>query len=360
MNKELNKDYLDSEAAGANEAVGKSGPSRRELRKARLKAEKKAQKEAAKEAKRARKAGRRKTAEPSEVKAVQKPEAEKSSSFVKKEEPALENKVEKPVEEPKDMETPEVIEPVKEKGRKKKKKANKIVVIILVLVLLLGAAAGTMYFLDKKGMMNIEKIEVKGNTYYTDKYIVKYSKVKKGNEILSIKKDDVEENVKKLPYVKSASVSRILPHTLVISVVERAPQYAVYAGGYYIYLDKELYMLNKSNESKDLRIIEGFVPKKIEMGEKFVTEDSESFKLAIKLSNEMDKNGVKIYKISKRDTFLRIFLSQNIVCEGSYENILANVSRVDAILQSLEDQKINRATIYFGDNDYIAFSPRIE
>lgn len=419
-NIEQNNGYLDSEAVKNDSAAagsGKSGLSRRELRKARLKAEKKAQKEAAKEAKRAKKDTGRKRRTPDEdrVEAAEgtvNAQAEKKTAEPKVEK-VFEIEIEKAGEEadekraydseaykgpeqkgPEQPKRSEKVQPEPERTRsrnsrkpepeasgeanaeskreltkrdikknkkqKRKKRRNKVLIIILIIILVIGAAAGTMFAMDKKGMLNVEKITVSGNTYYSDKYIAKTSKVKKGTEIFSIKKNDVEENVKALPYVKSVSVQRQLPHTLAINVVERAPEYAVYAGGYYIYLDKELYMLAKANEANELRIIEGFVPEKIDLGKKFVTEDAENFKLAIKLSKEMDKHGVKIFKISKRDTILRIFLSENIVCEGSYENILANVSRVDAILKSLEDQKIKRATIYFGNNDYIAFSPRIE
>lgn len=359
MNSEFNINNPGSNAASGNES---SGASRRELRKARQKAEKKAQKEAAKEAKRAKRGTPKPTA---------KADADKTSgtntdndsrgnmnSFARDtKSKAAEKKAWSADNSSKDDSQ---VEKVKANKNRKRKKKSKILIVILIIALVLGAIAGTLFIMDKNGMLNINTIVVNGNNYYTDKYIIKASKVKKGTEILSVKRESVEDKVKKLPYVKSVSVQRQLPHTLVINVVERAPQYAIYAGGYYIYLDKELYMLAKSNDSGDNRIIEGFVPEKIVMGEKFETEDSENFKLAIKLSKEMEKNGVKIFKISKRDNFLRVFLSENIVCEGSYESILANVGRVDAILQSLSDQKINRATIYFGDNDYIAFSPRIE
>ena len=93
-NIEQNNGYLDSEAVKNDSAAagsGKSGLSRRELRKARLKAEKKAQKEAAKEAKRAKKDTGRKRRTPDEDRA----EAAEGTVNAQAEKQTAEPKVEK-------------------------------------------------------------------------------------------------------------------------------------------------------------------------------------------------------------------------------------------------------------------------
>lgn len=245
--------------------------------------------------------------------------------------------------------------------RKKKRLRRRRRFISIVLILILGALSfGAVTYIDKKGYADIETIVVEGNSYYDTVSVLETSGAVTGEGLISLSGKKIKSNLEELPYIKSVKVSKKFPHTLKITVAERTPEYAVYFGGFFVYLDDELVMLEKRNDAGELKIVEGFVPEKFELGEVFTPEDSRNFNLAVKLSDSIKEKGLTVYKVSFRNGLMRVYFSKNIVCEGTYDNLMKYITELNEILYSLSTQNIERATIYIGDNGYISFSPKIE
>ncbi|MBR6701497.1 MAG: FtsQ-type POTRA domain-containing protein [Firmicutes bacterium] len=244
--------------------------------------------------------------------------------------------------------------------RKKRRRRRRIFLILVILIIAAVLSFGVLTFIDKKGYADIETIIVEGNTYYDTVSVLETSGAVTGEGLLSVSDNDIRSNLEKLPYIKSAKITKQFPNTLKITVAERIPQYAVYFGGFFVYLDDEYVMLEKSNDAGELKIIEGFVPKELSLGKVFAAEDDKNFKLAMKLSDALKEKGLNVYKVSYRDPLMRVYFSKNIVCEGAYDNLMKYITELNEILYSLSTQNIERATIYIGDNGYISFSPKIE
>lgn len=244
--------------------------------------------------------------------------------------------------------------------RKKRRRRRRIFLILVILIIAAVLSFGVLTFIDKKGYADIETIIVEGNTYYDTVSVLETSGAVTGEGLLSVSDKDIRSNLEKLPYIKSAKITKQFPNTLKITVAERIPQYAVYFGGFFVYLDDEYVMLEKSNNAGELKIIEGFVPKELSLGKVFAAEDDKNFKLAMKLSDALKEKGLNVYKVSYRDPLMRVYFSKNIVCEGAYDNLMKYITELNEILYSLSTQNIERATIYIGDNGYISFSPKIE
>ena len=244
--------------------------------------------------------------------------------------------------------------------RKKRRRRRRIFLILVILIIAAVLSFGVLTFIDKKGYADIETIIVEGNTYYDTVSVLETSGAVTGEGLLSVSDKDIRSNLEKLPYIKSAKITKQFPNTLKITVAERIPQYAVYFGGFFVYLDDEYVMLEKSNDAGELKIIEGFVPKELSLGKVFAAEDDKNFKLAMKLSDALKEKGLNVYKVSYRDPLMRVYFSKNIVCEGAYDNLMKYITELNEILYSLSTQNIERATIYIGDNGYISFSPKIE
>ena len=244
--------------------------------------------------------------------------------------------------------------------RKKRRRRRRIFLILVILIIAAVLSFGVLTFIDKKGYADIETIIVEGNTYYDTVSVLETSGAVTGEGLLSVSDNDIRSNLEKLPYIKSAKITKQFPNTLKITVAERIPQYAVYFGGFFVYLDDEYVMLEKSNNAGELKIIEGFVPKELSLGKVFAAEDDKNFKLAMKLSDALKEKGLNVYKVSYRDPLMRVYFSKNIVCEGAYDNLMKYITELNEILYSLSTQNIERATIYIGDNGYISFSPKIE
>ncbi len=217
-----------------------------------------------------------------------------------------------------------------------------------------------MIFIDKKGYADIDTIIVEGNSHYDTVYVLKKSEAVTGVGLISLKTGSMADALEKLPYVKTAKIEKDYPHTLKIVLEERTAEYAVYVGGYYIYMDDELVMLQKSNDSGGLKVIEGFTPQKLAIGEQFVTDDERNFGNAKEIADILKEKGLSVFKVSYRSSMMRVYFTKNIVCEGTYDNLMKYISELNEILYSLSTQGIERATIYIGDEGYISFSPKIE
>lgn len=244
--------------------------------------------------------------------------------------------------------------------RKRRRRRRRIFSCVFLTIVIGTAAFGVLTFVDKKGYVNVETIEVEGNTYYDTVAITEIAGSATGEGLIYLKTGKIRNQIEDMPYVKSAKISKRLPHTLRITIAERTARYAVYFGGFYLLLDDEYHILEKTNNAGELKIIEGFVPDTYDIGEKFVPQDQESFTLAVKLADAIKEKGLDIYKVAFRNDLMRIYFSKYIVCEGEYENLIKYIDELNEILYSLSTQGIERTTIYIGDNGYISRSPKIE
>lgn len=248
----------------------------------------------------------------------------------------------------------------REERRKRRTRRKRRFLIVTILILLVALAIGSVIFIDKNGYADIETIVVEGNSHYDTVAVLKQSGAVTGVGMISLRTGSMVDALEKLPYVKSAKIVKNYPHTLKIVLEERTAEYAVYVGGYYIYLDNELFMLEKSNDASGLKVIEGFPPQKLAIGEQFTTSDNRNFENAKEIADIIKEKGLSIFKVSYRNSMMRVYFTKNIVCEGTYDNLMKYISELNEILYSLSTQGIERATIYIGDEGYISFSPKIE
>jgi cell division protein FtsQ len=69
----------------------------------------------------------------------------------------------------------------------------------------------------------IRQIDVKVNGSLTSAEILKWAKVKQGQNILALNLEQVREDLLKIPYISKATVERKMPDALYISIEERQP-----------------------------------------------------------------------------------------------------------------------------------------
>ncbi|MBQ3389603.1 MAG: FtsQ-type POTRA domain-containing protein [Firmicutes bacterium] len=240
--------------------------------------------------------------------------------------------------------------------RSRKKFLRRTLLLIVALAVLV---TGALLFIDKQGMVDIKKITVEGNAHYTAEEIIKASGIHKKAGLITLRTGKARNKIMELPYVKSARISRQFPHTAKITVAERVPVFAVQAGGFFLIIDDENRILEKANDPGGVMIVEGFIPTTTEPGQEFAAEKANGVKNLLDLADQVENQGMGVYKVSYLNGVTRVYLTKNIVCEGKYDNIKANVAELGEIMSSLHEQGIERATIYIGDNGYISFSPKI-
>ncbi|SMB96417.1 cell division protein FtsQ [Desulfonispora thiosulfatigenes DSM 11270] len=103
----------------------------------------------------------------------------------------------------------------KSKGNKKKVKSFKVVYFFLFII--------GIYFFLHSPIFNIQNVEVIGNKNLTKQQVIKLSQVNQGDNLFKIEKNDIIKNISIHPLIESVEISRDLPSTLKINVLERKP-----------------------------------------------------------------------------------------------------------------------------------------
>ncbi len=91
-----------------------------------------------------------------------------------------------------------------------------------------------------------------------------------GENILKINTKKLEENIEKIPYVRTAEVKRVFPNEISVTFNEREPYALIKYLESYVVMDKYLYVLEikKENDMEDLAIIYGIDADEYIPGEK--------------------------------------------------------------------------------------------
>ena len=186
---------------------------------------------------------------------------------------------------------------VKDKKIKLKKRTKIILYVflfILVSILLINSP-----------LFNVKKIEVEGNSKVSDEKLISLSKVQLYTNIFKLNKLDIIENIKENAYIEDADVSRKLPSTVKINVIEREPKYMLQFADSYVYINNQGYMLEISNEKLEIPILIGFTTdlSNIKAGNRINIEDLKKMDMVIKIYEATKSNdlGHLITKIDISD-----------------------------------------------------------
>ena len=118
---------------------------------------------------------------------------------------------------------------------------NSIILVILLYSSLLYA--------QHINLFSQEKVVVLGNKYVKQNIILDAMNMDTGKSIFSHDLGELQDNVESIEFVKSVKVSRILPSTLMIQVLERSPVILVLLDDEKYFFDVEQTPLLASNEA---------------------------------------------------------------------------------------------------------------
>ncbi len=128
-----------------------------------------------------------------------------------------------------------------------RKKIGEIIFMVLTIIVLCGilaCACGYMFF-------KVKSIEVRGNKLYASEDIIRASGITESDNLFAVKTSDLQNTLSlAFPYIKTATVSRILPTTLVITVTEDSPCYYTEIGGEYYLLSETLRVLERAETAE--------------------------------------------------------------------------------------------------------------
>jgi hypothetical protein len=160
----------------------------------------------------------------------------------------------------------------KDKKQKKKRHKRKIRKSFISTVAFLSATAFIVFCIYhiafKTDYLNIEGIDIVGNTTYESDYIIEKSEIELGEKIFNIDRAKTKENIEKETYIKSVRVVYELPNRIYIDINERQEQYQIDYNNEYVITDEDGIVLNIYKEKSELLTIESLTDVRYNVGDK--------------------------------------------------------------------------------------------
>lgn len=185
-------------------------------------------------------------------------------------------------------------------------------------------------------LFNITKIEVKGNQKLTASLLEDLSGITKGENTFKINTKEAINSIKQEAYVNSVKISRNLPDTIIIEIVERHATYMLEFANGYMYINNQGYMIELSEEKLDVPILIGIktASEDVEVGNRLIDEDLEKLEIVLKIMETAKSNEIE-------DTITRIDITNKsnyklILEEEGKTAYLGDCSRVNTRIQYLK------------------------
>lgn len=244
-----------------------------------------------------------------------------------------------------------------EANNKRKTRIKKIIKIIFFITIIVGV----IIFVMTTPLFNITNIKVTGNSEISEERIKSLSQISLNNNTFKYSKRNIINNIKDEPYIEDVKVKRKLPNIVEINVCERKISYVMqYAGGF-IYIDKSGYILEISNETTNVPVIEGYstLKENIIPNNKLCEEDLEKLNTVGKIMDTCKSNGIAeqitlINIENKNDYIVAMENEGKKIYLGDASNINDKVLMLKEILNK---EKGNIGNIYIRDLNKIYFSP---
>ncbi|MFD1415497.1 cell division protein FtsQ/DivIB [Oceanobacillus jeddahense] len=211
----------------------------------------------------------------------------------------------------------------------RKKKANRRLIFYLSVFFLLIAI---IVYLQSP-WSEIRSIEVNGNVFLTDEYIIDESGLTEGNNIWSMNGSSAATEIEEDPVIEQASISRSFPSTVVIEVEEQPILGYVQDGRefYPVLADGQVIQQNGQGSISNAPLITGF-------NEDQLTE------LATAMNDVRPSIFNMISEIERKESeededklLIRLYMSDGFLVEGSADQMLDKLDYYPSIVTQLEE-----------------------
>lgn len=243
----------------------------------------------------------------------------------------------------------------------KQKSGKKVALAIIKIILIIALFVGIIIFMMTTSLFNVTKIEISGNYRVTKQRIESLSQINLDVNTYRYSKAQIEDSIKEEPYIENVVVKRKLPNTIKIEVSERTPNYIIMYSSSYVYINNYGYILEISNESLSLPIIEGYTTsqEKIVPGNRLNSDDLEKLNTVLKLTESMQNNEIldKVTSIDisdKNNYIIKMENERKTVYLGDASNINDRVLMLKEILIKEADFE---GEIFMKDLSKIYFHP---
>lgn len=230
---------------------------------------------------------------------------------------------------------------------KNKNRKVKLTISIVLLFILIG---GTIYYLTTP-KFNITDIVVYGNSQNSVETYISLSKLNlNSTNIFAFTKKGVINNIKENAYVEDAQIKRKLPSTVEIYITERVGAYQVKYLDKYLYIDKQGYMLQISDEKKDIPVIDGLtsISSSIKIGSRLNNDDLIKLDTVLKIMNyckyNSEENKITMIDLNNASDYILYFEEEEKkVYLGNSSNI---TEKMDLAMKIMKSEKGKKGEIF--------------
>lgn len=228
----------------------------------------------------------------------------------------------------------------------RRKRRNKKIKFILKLIFFIGLITGAIVFAMTSPIFNIKNIEVIGNEIVSADTIISLSELKTEQNIFSFTSFNTIKNIKSNAYIEDVKIHRSLPNTIKIDVSERTPKYSVDFMGKYAYINTQGYILEISEDSKNMLIIHGISSKEDEVvpGNRLNEEDLGKLEDVIKIMSSAKENDLETLITSiditnKNEYSINLENEKKKIHLGDSSNLSNKMLYAVAIIQEEKDKE---------------------
>lgn len=245
-----------------------------------------------------------------------------------------------------------------EKEAKEKRERVKLWSLIIGFIFLVA-----MFGVSVTSLFTVDSIEVKGNSYFTGEEIINIGHATPGRNIIyDLNKKSIVDYLEQNPYIKSASVHRKLPSTIVIEVEERTQACAFRYDDDYLLMDADGTLLKKTRTEPKLTIISGIVVNKIKLGQKVGAKNTDVFNDLLEIVRAAGRSDLYFVRIDMdEDEDVKAYIYENLSVKSRHKVLIDNLEngRLHKIVEKLFEKGIKRGTITFASDGSASFEPGI-
>lgn len=226
------------------------------------------------------------------------------------------------------------------KNTKRPKKINNSKVVIIFSFSL--SLIIVLYTILNSQLLNSENIEIKGNKYVDEEYIINSLDIKENKNIFRYNIKSMEKKLLNNKYIDKVKIKRILPNTLNINIKEKEIVANLYNGEEYCYIDKEgNFIDNIEEDNTDKNILLVNIEYSLSELEDIKFKNDENKKRLLYLLDYIKNESIykKIDNIDMRkDNTINMSTKTDIdILVNSDDELKYNISRLAMILFDLEN-----------------------
>lgn len=225
--------------------------------------------------------------------------------------------------------------PKKNKKRKTRLKPWFLASVALVIVIAVTVTLMLTVF------FNVAAVKVIGSSIYSENAIISASGINNGDNIIRMSKDDIAENItKKLPYVKSVTVSKALPDTVGIKVTPATESYTILTDDGFFVADKDYKVLRSvSEKSEKLVSIVGLNVKAPAAGSLLTFNDKQQRDVLNRLVDMCDAHNFELKYIDIKSLVdIKFVINGKLYIKlGSYTEMAGKLTHLNEMLKSVDD-----------------------